>query len=87
MNISEEVYNSLKWETIEDAKKLPDMIKGSVVIGCEPVDYPLTDGLDLHLKRPDGSYIILGLEGAVYPEDDEETDFRITVAKVEGVDE
>lgn len=42
-----------------DAAQLDETIRGAVILGVEPVDYPLTDGLYLYIKPPAGEVIAL----------------------------
>lgn len=45
-----------------DGKQLDEITRGAVVIGAEPIDWPLTDGIYLYLKLPDGETIALLIE-------------------------
>ena len=49
-------YDSLIYKDI-DAEQLDDIIRGAVILGSETIDYPLTDGMILYLKRPAGDVI------------------------------
>lgn len=40
-----------------DPEQLDDLIKGAVILGSETIDYPLTDGMIVYLKRPAGDVI------------------------------
>ena len=51
-----EEYDSLIYKAI-DAEQLDDLIRGAVILGSETIDYPLTDGMILYLKRPAGDVI------------------------------
>ena len=45
-----------------DPETLDDQTRGAVVLGMETIDYPLTDGMIIYLKRPAGDVIGLLLE-------------------------
>lgn len=45
-----------------DGERLDDLTRGAVILGVEPIDYPLTDGLYIYLKRPAGDVIALLIE-------------------------
>lgn len=57
--ISDNVYNSLKWDEAEFSQ-LNDTLKGCTIKYVEPF-WPVTDGLDLYLEKPNGELIILSL--------------------------
>lgn len=40
-----------------DPETLDDLTRGAVVLGMETIDYPLTDGMIIYLKRPAGDVI------------------------------
>lgn len=40
-----------------DPEQLDKLTRGAVVLGMEPIDYPVTDGMILYLKRPAGDVI------------------------------
>ena len=40
-----------------DPETLDELTRGAVVLGTETIDYPLTDGMILYLKRPAGDVI------------------------------
>lgn len=82
--MDDEVYNNLRWEDV-DGSKLDKLIEGMTVIGSEPIDYPLTDGIDIYLRGKDG--FIYALEIGYYDDfvRDAETEnpFYVKMAKVE----
>ena len=45
-----------------DGEALDDLLSGSQITGAEPIDYPLTDGVLLYLKTPDGRDAVLLIE-------------------------
>ena len=47
-----------------DGEELDALTRGAVILGVDPVDYPLTDGLYIYLKRPAGDVIALFLDAA-----------------------
>ena len=47
-----------------DGEQLDDLTRGAVILGVETIDYPLTDGLYIYLKRPAGDVIALFLDAA-----------------------
>ena len=49
-------YESFIYKDI-DPEQLDDLVKGAVILGSETIDYPLTDGMILYLKRPAGDVI------------------------------
>lgn len=40
-----------------DPETLDDLTRGAVILGTETIDYPLTDGMIIYLKRPAGDVI------------------------------
>lgn len=62
-----QLYNTHMWNAKEmeiDGRMLDDMVKGAMILGAEPVDYPLTDGICLYLKLATGEPVTLEIEGA-----------------------
>lgn len=45
-----------------DGERLDALTRGAVILGVEPIDHPLTDGLYIYLKRPAGDVIALLIE-------------------------
>ena len=58
--ITDETFNTLVWHPI-DPKIIGGVIAGSEVLGAEPVDYPVTDGLVIYLRYRRGGRIALDL--------------------------
>ena len=50
----DEAYNNLEYSPV-DGEALDALIEGMEVIGAEPTDYPLTDGITIYLRASDGS--------------------------------
>lgn len=81
--ISETEFNNLKWEKV-DGLEVDRLITGLEVVGAEPTDYPITDGLIIYLKDPEGNIIALDIGADLYTEDPEENPFYIAVARAKG---
>lgn len=47
---------------IIDGARLDDLTRGAQILGIDVIDYPLTDGLYLFIKRPAGDVIALLIE-------------------------
>lgn len=45
-----------------DGRLLDSIARGAVVIGAEPVSWPLTDGVYIYLRQPGGEAIALLIE-------------------------
>lgn len=45
-----------------DAERLDDLTRGAVILGVETIDYPLTDGLCIYVKRPAEGVIAIWIE-------------------------
>lgn len=45
-----------------DALELDRVTRGAVILGVDPVDYPITDGLYIYVKQPGGSVVSLYIE-------------------------
>ena len=81
--MDEKVYDYLSWEDV-DGLKLDTIIEGMTVIGSEPIDYPLTDGIDLYLKDKNGDIYALEIGYDDFARDAEtENLFYVKMAKVE----
>jgi len=52
-----------------DGEQLDNLIKGAFVLGAQPVDYPLTDGVYLYLRLRTGDVIALFIETDVKDQD------------------
>ena len=77
------VYDNLRWEDV-DGLKLDKLIEGMTVIGSEPIDYPLTDGIDIYLRGKDGFIYALEIGYDDFARDAEtENPFYVKMANVE----
>lgn len=71
-----------------DAQQLDDLTRGALILGAEPVDYPLTDGLIIYLQKPAGGItaLLIETETAADPEAEERANYidvlRISKAKI-----
>ena len=74
-----ENYDRMKWRPV-DGRELESRINGFTIIGSEPVDYPLTDGLTLFLQSPSGA--LFALDIATDLEDDNEPPLVIRMADI-----
>lgn len=45
-----------------DGEELDALTRGAVILGIDPVDYPLTDGLYIYMKLPAGKVMALLIE-------------------------
>lgn len=45
-----------------DGEELDELTRGAVILGVDPVDYPLTDGIYIYMKLPAGDVIALLIE-------------------------
>lgn len=45
-----------------DGETLDGLLRGSMITGAEPIDYPVTDGVILYLKTADGRDAVLIVE-------------------------
>jgi hypothetical protein len=45
-----------------DALDLDRITRGAIILGVEPVDYPITDGLYIYVKQPGGRVVSLYVE-------------------------
>ena len=43
-------------------EELDELTRGAVILGVDPVDYPLTDGIYIYMKLPAGDVIALLIE-------------------------
>ena len=81
--MDEKVYDNLRREDV-DGLKLDKLIEGMTVIGSEPIDYPLTDGIDIYLRGKDGAIYALEIGYDDFAKDAEtENLFYVKMAKVE----
>lgn len=56
--VTEEVFNNLDWEDVEDTS-VDSLLEGKTVVGVELVDYPLTDGMLIYFRETDGRLWVL----------------------------
>ena len=75
----DEDYNNLEYSPV-DGEALDALIEGMEVIGAEPTDYPLTDGITIYLRASDGSIKALDIGTDIYSTDPEENPFYVSVA-------
>lgn len=80
--LSDNKFDRLSWEQV-DGQKVDSLITGLEVVGAEPVDYPVTDGLIIYLKDTEGNITALDI-GNTYTEDPDENPFYIAIARAEG---
>ena len=80
---NDDVYNSLKWSEV-DGKALDKIIEGATIVGAEPTDYPLTDGITIYIKNRAGELIALdiGADFIKSPRSEDENEFYINMAVV-----
>lgn len=79
---TEEIFDKLYRKRL-DGLQLDELITGCEILGAEPVGYPLTNGVILYLKKPDGCKLVLNLDH--YPEGYREpnaNDLEIEVAEI-----
>lgn len=69
--IEDSVFNNLKWKPV-DGQKLDSIITGLTIVGSEPTDYPLTDGITLYLKNGAGELLALDIGADIYSVEKEE---------------
>ena len=79
--IRDDVFNNLSWEHI-DGLELDKAIEGLTVIGSEPTDYPLTDGITIYLKKPNGDVIALDIGADYFSPDEGENPFYTHLATI-----
>ena len=58
--ITDEIFNNLEWSEL-DGLAVDELIKGASVVGSEPIDHPLTDGLIIYLKAITGKLLALDI--------------------------
>ena len=81
--IADTEFNRLSWEQV-DGLEVDRIITGLEVVGAEPTDYPLTDGLTIYLRDKAGKILALDIGADIYTVDPEENPFYIAIAKAEG---
>jgi len=80
--LSDNKFDRLSWEQV-DGQKVDSLITGLEVVGAEPIDYPVTDGLIIYLKDTEGNTTALDI-GNAYTEYPDENPFYIAIARAEG---
>jgi hypothetical protein len=81
--ITDTEFNRLSWEQV-DGLTVDRLITGLEVVGAEPTDYPVTDGLTIYLKDKEGNITALDIGADIYTEDPAENPFYIAIARAEG---
>lgn len=79
--IRDEAFNSLEWKPV-DGLELEKLIEGMTVIGSEPTDYPLTDGITLYLRAASGRLIALDIGAELYTVGEDENPFYVRIADI-----
>lgn len=79
--VNDETFNNLKWKHI-DGLELDKTIEGLTVIGSEPTDYPLTDGITIYLKKPNGAMIALDIGADFYTAESDDNPFYTHIADI-----
>lgn len=79
--INDNVFNNLKWKKV-DALKLDKIIAGLTVIGCEPCDYPDTDGITIYLGKPEGDVIAIDIGADYFFKEEGENPFYVSMAAI-----
>lgn len=82
--IRDDIFNSLEWRPV-DGLKLDKLIEGMTVIGSEPTDYPLTDGITLYLRSPSGAMIALDIGADYFTAGDDENPFYTKLADIPAI--
>lgn len=69
--IKSDIFDSLfaAGQQAVEGDQLDALTRGAVILGIEPVDAPLTDGLFVYLKRPAGDVMALLIETDVNEQD------------------
>ena len=80
--IDDNTYNNLIWEDV-DGQNLDSLLQGLQIIGAEPIDYPLTDGVVIYAKdtRTD-KLIIIDIGVDPFSPDESANPFYIKIATV-----
>lgn len=45
-----------------DGEQLDSLVTGALILGAEPMDYPLTDGIIFYIRLPAGDVVALTIE-------------------------
>lgn len=80
--IDDNTYNNLIWEDV-DGQSLDSLLQDLQIMGAEPIDYPLTDGVVIYAKdtRTD-KLIIIDIGVGPFPPDESANPFYIKIATV-----
>ena len=80
--IDDNTYNNLIWEDV-DGQSLDSLLQDLQIMGAEPIDYPLTDGVVIYAKdtRTD-KLIIIDIGVDPFPPDESANPFYIKIAIV-----
>lgn len=81
ITIADEIFNNLNWKPI-DGEKLDAKITGLTVVGSEPTDYPLTDGVTLYLKDEAGKLLALDIGADFNTSGNDDNPFYIQLANI-----
>lgn len=81
ISISEDVYNKLDWKPVH-AHNLDKLLEGLTVVGSEPIDYPLTDGLIIYFKDASGHLTALDIGADAFVSGDDENPFYTHLAEI-----
>lgn len=81
IEITDETFNNLKWRLI-DGRKLESKIAGLTIVGAEPTDYPLTDGITLYLKDKAGKLTALDIGADYITAKNDYNPFYMQIAKI-----
>lgn len=79
--IEDSVFNNLKWKPV-DGQELDSIITGLTIVGSEPTDYPLTDGITLYLKNGAGELLALDIGADIYSVEKEENPFYMALSHI-----
>lgn len=80
--IDDNTYNNLMWENV-DGQSLDSLLQGLQIMGAEPIDYPLTDGVIIYAKntRTD-KLIIINIGADPLSPEESGSPFYISIATV-----
>lgn len=58
-------YNAVILDHLQeiDAAAVDDLTRGAVILGAEPIDYPLTDGITFYILRAAGDAVAISIDG------------------------
>ena len=81
--IDSQVMDRLEWIPV-GGEALDLFVEGMTIVGSEPIDYPLTDGVILYLRAADGRMIALDIGVDIFSTDPEGNPFYVNVARIPG---